>query len=278
MLRRVFLSLLPAPLLLAQNESWDQPIAPHQIADNLYYVGTKGLASFLITTADGCILINSCFERNVPMIREHVESLGHRMTDIKILLGSHAHNDHMQGNALVRELSGARVFVMEGDDQVIRSGGHGQYMYPAGDWKPCPVDRVLHDGDRVTLGDVTLTAILTPGHTRGCTTWTLPVTDHGRPYLAVIVGSPNVNEGYQLVGNTDYPTIAEDFAKTFAKLKALPCDIFLGAHGDYYDMLTKLEKRKSNPGTNPFVDPEGYRRWVAEKEQAYLKVLATQRG
>ena len=276
MRRRTFVALLPAAFLRAQNSTWDEPFPPYRIADNLYYVGSKGLASFLITTSEGCILINTGFERTVPIIRSNIEALGHRMTDIKIILGSHAHSDHMEGNALARELSGAKVYVMGGDAQVITSGGKGQYLYPAGDWKPCPVDRVLHDGDKVTLGEATLTAVLTPGHTRGCTTWTMRVTDRGKSYLAVIVGSPNVNDGYLLVNNKDYPEIAKDFARTFATLKAIPCDIFLGAHGDYYGMLAKVEKMKSNPDVNPFVDPEGYRAWIANREKAYLENLRRQ--
>jgi len=208
----------------------------------------------------------------VPLIRAGVEKLGFKFRDVKILLGSHAHADHMEGNALVKKLTGAQVYVMRGDAEVIASGGKGLVLYKTSSaWKPCKVDRVLKDGDQVTLGEAVLTAHLTPGHTRGCTTWTMRAADGGRMYDVVIVGSPNVNSGYKLVDNQAYPEIAEDFARTFRVLKALRCDIFLGAHGSYYGMEAKYPRLK--PGVNPFVDPEGYRRFVQEKEKAYRRGL-----
>lgn len=254
---------------LAAQQDWNDPFPPHRIADNLYYVGSKGLSTYLITTSQGDILINSSFERTVPLIRAGIEKLGFKFSDTKILLGSHAHGDHMEGNALVKELTGAKVYVMQGDDQVIASGNNGR-------WKPCKVDKVLRDGEKVTLGGATLTAVLTPGHTPGCTTWTMRATDAGKTYNVVIVGSPNVNPGYILVGNKDYPAIATDFARTFTILKALPCDIFLGAHGNYYGMIDKFARMKA--GVNPWVDPEGYKAYIAEREQAYLKELQKQRA
>jgi metallo-beta-lactamase class B len=226
----------------------------------------------LITTRQGHILINSSFERTVPMIRSSMEQLGHKYADVKILLGSHAHGDHMDGNFLVKEQTGAKVYVMKGDDDVIRKGNM------AGITKACVVDKVLNDGDKVSLGDATLTAVLTPGHTKGCTTWTMQVKDGGKSHLAVIVGSPNVNPGYILVNNREYPEIAADFAKAFRVWKAIPCDIFLGAHGNYYGMVEKYNRSKEKPGVNVWVDPEGYRAYVNEREQAYLAELKRQRG
>lgn len=266
-IRLLAVAVYLASALLAQND-WNDPFPPHRIADNLYYVGSKGLSTYLITTSQGNILINSSFERTVPLIRASVEKLGFNFSDTKILLGSHAQGDHMEGNALVKELTGAKVYVMQGDDQVIASGNNGR-------WKPCKVDKVLHDGNKVTLGDATLTAVLTPGHTPGCTTWTMPATDAGKTYNVVIVGSPNVNPGYILVGNEEYPAIASDFARTFSVLKALRCDIFLGAHGNYYGMIEKFAKMR--PGVNPWVDPAGYRAYIAEREQAYLRELQKQK-
>jgi metallo-beta-lactamase class B len=278
MIQRTALALLSlAAALAAQHNDWDDPFPPHRIADHLYYVGSKGLASYLITTSQGHILINASYERTVPIIRKSVEQLGFKFTDVKILLTSHAHGDHAAGSFLVKELTGAQVEVMAPDDQVVAAGGKGQYLYKE-PWKPCKVDRVLHDGDRVTLGEATLTAHLTPGHTRGCTTWTMPAQDRGKTYDVVIVGSPNVNSGYQLAHNPAYPEIAEDFARTFRVLKALHCDIFLGAHGSYYDMEAKFARLKANPGTNPFVDPAGYRAYIDEREVAYRKILAQQQG
>jgi metallo-beta-lactamase class B len=255
--------------------AWHQPFPPHRIGDNLYYVGSRGLASYLITTKEGHILINASFERTVPMIRTNVEKLGFKMSDVKILLSSHAHSDHVEGLAAMKELTGAQVFIMEGDQRVIREGGAGQYLYKD-HWKPCRVDRVLQDGDKVTLGGATLVAHLTPGHTRGCTTWTMTATDGNAKREVVIIGSPNVNAGYQLVNNRDYPEISEDFRKTFKVLKSLPCDIFLGAHGNYYDMETKYEKLKAGAAENPFVDPKGYREYVEDREKAFLETLKKQ--
>ena len=272
--RLVPLALLSATLLFAQ-EDWNDPFPPHRIADRLYYVGSKGLSTYLVTTSKGHILINSSFERTVPIIRANVEQLGFKFSDVKILLGSHAHSDHMEGNALVKELTGAQVYVMKGDDQVIAQGGAGQYFYDQ-TWKPCKVDRVLKDGDQVTLGEAKLTARSTPGHTRGCTTWTMQAKDGAKTYNVVVVGSPNVNPGYRLVNNTAYPEISTDFARTFRVLKSLSCDIFLGAHGSYYGMDAKYARLKEGKGSNPFVDPEGYRAYIADREKAYLETLREQ--
>src|SRR6516165_12550033 len=150
---------------------WYEPFPAHKVIGNVYYVGSKDLATYLITTPEGHILINSGFDRTVPLIQRSVESLGFKMTDVKVLLVSHAHSDHVAGLARLRKLTGARVFVMRGDDEVIASGGKGQYLYQDR-WKPCAVDRVLDDGEEVKLGGMILTARRTPGHTRGCTTWT----------------------------------------------------------------------------------------------------------
>ncbi len=262
----------------AGQADWYEPFPAHRVIGNVYYVGSKDLASYLITTPEGHILINSGLERTVPLIQKSVESLGFKMTDIKILLGSHAHFDHMEGHPLMKKLTGAQVIVMRGDDQVIASGGKGQYFYPKSRWEPCKVDRVLEDGDEVKLGGITLVARLTPGHTRGCTTWTWKVEDKGKTYDVVVIGSPNVNPGYRLADNKDYPEIAADFARTFQTLKNLPCDVFLGAHGAYYGMVEKFGRVKKDGEANPFIDPEGYRAYVLLKERAFLKTLAAQGG
>jgi metallo-beta-lactamase class B len=276
-IRSLILFALSSTGPLAAQSDWHDPFPPHRIADHLYYVGSKGLASYLIATTNGHILINSSFERTVPLIRTNVETLGFKFTDIKILLTSHAHSDHASGHALVKELTGARVEVMEGDAKVIASGGRGQYLYTDADgWKPCAVDRVLKDGDTVALGEARLTARLTPGHTRGCTTWLMQATDRGKTWNVVIVGSPNVNPGYALVTNRDYPEIADDYTKTFRLLKALPCDIFLGAHGSYYGMEAKYARLQKDPNTNPFVDPAGYRAYVEDRAQAFRETVRKQ--
>jgi metallo-beta-lactamase class B len=231
----------------------------------------------LITTPEGHILINSGFEETVPLIGASIESLGFKPGDVKILLESHAHSDHVAGHARARQLTGAAVYVMRGDDEVIASGGEGQYLYADSRWAPCKVDRVLEDGDEVKLGGVTLVAHRTPGHTRGCTTWAWRVADGKQEYDVVMIGSPNVNPGYRLVDNDEYPGIADDFARCFATLKKLPCDVFLGAHGEYYGMNAKYERVAKKPEANPFIDPEGYRKYVDQKEKAFRKTLAEQK-
>src|SRR6185369_6458246 len=262
----------------AQDASWTEPFAPFRIAGNLYYVGSKGLANYLITSPQGHILINSDLEANVPLIRASVEKLGFKFNDIKILLISHAHWDHNAASATIIKATGAKYMVMDADVPVVESGGKTDFQYgntPGNLYPPTKVDRVLHDGDEVKLGDAVLTAHLTPGHTKGCTTWTMKVKEDAKVRNVVIVGSPNVNPGYKLSGNTQYPGIAADFEKTFRVLKSLPCDYFLGAHGSYFDMETKYARFKSGDAT-AFIDPKGYEAYVSEREGAFRKELARQ--
>ena len=263
----------------AQSPDWTEPFPPFRIAGNLYYVGSKGLANYLITTPQGNILINSDLEANVPMIAASIEKLHFRFKDTKILLISHAHFDHAAGSATIKQLTGARYMVMDADVPVIESGGKADFQYGndrGSLYKPTKVDRILHDGDNVTLGGTVLVAHLTPGHTKGCTTWTMKVTDSGKTYDVVIVGSPNVNPGYKLVHNSAYPQIAQDYERMFRVLKSLPCDIFLGAHGGYFGMEEKYARFKQGDA-NPFVDPDGYKRFVADKETEFRTELAKQR-
>ena len=262
----------------AQDSSWTTPFPAFRIADNLYYVGTKGLASYLITSPRGHILINSDLESNVPQIKASVEQLGFKFGDIRILLISHAHWDHDAGSALIKRMTGAQYMVMDGDVSVVQSGGETDFHYgnPAKqDYPPAKVDRVLHDGDTVSLGGNVLVARITPGHTKGCTTWTMKARDNGKTYDVVIIGSPNVNPGYKLVNNAKYPGIAQDFERTFRVLNALPVDIFLGAHGSYFDLETKYERWKRGERT-AFVDAEGYRKYVSDRERAFRDELAKQ--
>ena len=270
-----------AGTLHAQNSpDWTEPFPPFKIAGNLYYIGSRGLANYLITTPKGHILINSDMEENVPLIRASVEKLGFKFTDIKILLISHAHWDHNAASDTIKKLTGAKYMVMDADAPVVESGGKTDFQYgnvPASLYTPTKVDRVLHDGDEVRLGGAVLVAHLTPGHTKGCTTWTMKVQEAGQTYNVVVIGSPNVNPGYRLVNNAAYPKIAADYEKMFRVLKSLPCDIFLGAHGNYFDLEAKYPRLKEGkPAT--FVDPQGYQKYVADKEQAFKTELAKQRA
>ena len=256
---------------LAQPQTdWNAPFPAHRVIDNVYFVGTEALGTFLIATPAGHILINSDFESTVPSIRKSVEALGFQFEDIEIVLGSHAHGDHMEADALVKQLTGAQVMAMAEDVPAL------QRMRPGG--KDHPIDRVLHDGDKVTLGGTTLTAHLTPGHTKGCTSWGLSVQEAGARYDVLVVCSFGVNDNYVLVGNADYPQIADDYVATFAKARALPVDVFLGSHGFFYGLAAKyeaLQNRKSGE-PNPFVDRAGYLAHVATQEQRFQEMLRTQ--
>ena len=239
---------------------------PHRIAGNLYYVGSESLASFLVATPEGHILINTNWEDGVPNLRKSVEDLGFDFEDIEIILGSHAHGDHMQGDALVKQLTGGRVMAMARDVPLL------ERMRP-GD-KPHPIDRVLEDGDEVSLGGSTLVARLTPGHTPGCTTWTLTVEEGGELYDVVIIGSMGSNPGFQFVDNPTNPTIAEQYKQGFAVLRSLAPDIPLASHPAMYGMVAKHARLGETP--NPFIDPPGYAAELDAVEGLFLDVLAEQ--
>jgi len=262
------LLVFTAPLHAQTNPDWHRAVPGFKIAGNLYWVGTADLAVYLINTPQGNILINSDFPEDVPLIRKSIEQLGFKYADTRILLSSHAHGDHDAATGIIQKETGARVMIMDGDVAEVESTRPGR--------PGAHVDRVLHDGDTVTLGGSTMTAHLTPGHTKGCTTWTMQVNESGRRLNAVIIGSPNVNAGTVLVGNKNYPQIAQDYVKTFKVLKSLPVDLFLGSHGAYFGMLAKYDRLK-NGGMNPFIDPAGYRAYVEEREGTFLKVLEEQK-
>jgi metallo-beta-lactamase class B len=258
-----FLSLLilTAASLPAQgNADWHKPFPAFRIVDNFYYVGTADLAVYLVHTTDGNILINSDFRQDVPLIKKSIESLGFKYSDTKVILISHAHDDHNEATGLIKKETGAKLMVMDADvasEQSTAPGHPGAH-----------VDRVLHDGDTVAMGGAKLVAHLTPGHTKGCTTWTMKVRRPDRIYNVVIVGSPNVNSGYYLVNNKDYPEIANDYVMTFQVLHGLPCDYFLGAHGAYFGLKAKYEKFRAGD-KNAFIDPAGYKAYVDEREHAF---------
>jgi metallo-beta-lactamase class B len=255
------------------------PFPAHHVIGNVYFVGSKGLGIYLVSTPQGNILINAGLEDSVPMIQQSVEKLGFRFSDIKILLISHAHFDHDAGAARIKKLTGAKYMVMDADVPVVESGGKKDFFYahtPGMLYPAAKVDRVLHDGDTVSLGDSVLTAHLTPGHTKGCTTWTMKVHQGGESYDVVIVGGPNVNDGYQLVNNSAYPQITSDYEKTFDVLRSLHCDVFLGAHGSYYDMESKYARMTGS--ANLFIDAKGYQNYVNDREQAFRAELTRQQA
>ena len=256
------------------------PFPAHHVAGNVYYVGSKSQAVYLITTPQGNILINSGVAQSPAQIKSSIEALGFKYSDTKILLISHAHFDHDAGSAQIVRETGAKYQVMDSDVSVVESGGKNDFAYGSKtEWlyPAVKVDRALRDRDTVSLGGTVLTAHKTPGHTKGCTTWSLKVTEGGKLLDVVIVGSPNVNPGYVLIGNKAYPGIVTDYEKTFRTLKSLPVDVFLGAHGNYYGMEAKYPKITKG-GANPFIDPAGYKAYIADRESAYRKELARQRA
>jgi metallo-beta-lactamase class B len=270
------------------NPSWTTPIAPFRIADTLYYVGSQDLASYLVVTPKGNILINANLATSPSQIRASVEKLGFRWTDIKILLNSQAHDDHVAGAAEVIRETHAKNMVMDGDVSVLETGGRTDFLSPSPNihiFTPVHVDRVLHDEDTVNLGGVILTANKTAGHTRGCTTWTmrahLPGEPAGTSRNIVIVGGTGFWSEYHFVATPShpisYPGIAQDFQHTFAALRDLPCDVFLGAHGGYFDMLTKLE-RYPQDGPRVFIDPAGYKDFVAAAQKTFEQAWTKQQA
>lgn len=260
---------LPVQAQTVEDRTQDRVAFPaHTIMGNIHYVGTGTLNSYLITTPQGHILINTNFEETVPLLRESIEKLGFKLTDIKIILGSHAHGDHMQADAIVKELTGgATVMAMEQDVPALKN-----MKAPSG--KAHPIDRVLKDGEQVTLSGSTLTAHLTPGHTRGCTTWTTRLADAGKTY-DVLIACGGLQEDARLVNNKNYPEIADDFARSIKKYKTLPADVFLASHSWFFDLAGKYKRLGS--ATNPYVDPTGYKAWVDNMEKNYNTLIAEQK-
>ncbi|HEY7442829.1 MAG TPA: subclass B3 metallo-beta-lactamase [Vicinamibacterales bacterium] len=254
-----------------------QTVDAYKVIGNIYYVGSTDISSHVISTKAGLILLDTGTTQMVPVIRANVEKLGFRVEDIKIILSSHAHWDHVEGHAAMQALTGAQVVALGEDATAIASGVDNSALGAQG-WRPVKVDRILKDGDSVTLGGVTMQGHLTPGHTKGCTTWTMTVQEGSRSYLVVFVGGISVNEGVKLVGNTRHPNIIEDYARTFRVLKDLHADVFLAQHPNIYGMAEKLQGLKAGGSPNPFIDPQGYQRAISEAEGRYLKQLAAERA
>jgi len=265
---------------------WTTPLPPFRIADNLFYVGSQDLAAYLVTTPAGNILINANLPSSPPQIKASVEQLGFRWSDTKILLTAHAHFDHSGGLAEVARETHAQLMIMEYDAEVVESGGSTDFLHSTGSVPTYPaahVDRILHDGDTVTLGNTTLTAHRTGGHTRGCTTWTMRVHVPGEPAdtrrNVVIAGGYTLWSDFQLVDSPEhpasYPGIADDFRRTFALYKSLPCDIFLADHGEHFGLLEKLA-RMPREGDEVWVDPQGYRATIEAAERSFENYLAKQ--
>ncbi|MDG2175073.1 MAG: MBL fold metallo-hydrolase [Gammaproteobacteria bacterium] len=254
----------------AQPPGWNDPHPPHKVMDNLYYVGTSQLSSFLITTPEGHILHSSNYESSVPVIKAAVEELGFDFSDIKILISGHAHPDHIEGDALVKEMTGAEVVVGR-----LELPYHEAFDTPGG--KEQPIDRLIDDGDSVSLGGSTLTAHVQSGHTRGCLAWSLTLEENGHSYNGFIECSLN-GQFLRYVGNEQYPEIASDIQQTYQKAKEIPAEVWVSSHGIFYGLDEKFAKLQNRgPGDpNPFNDPEGYVEHVNDFEQIFLDTLVRQ--
>ena len=275
----LFISLCPAAINAQADEesrSWNQPVKPFRLIGNIYYVGASDVTSFLIVTPQGHILLDSGFVETVPQIKQNIAQLGFRLEDVKFLINSHAHYDHAGGLAQLKQLTGARLMVSEPDAVLLAAGGKGEFGF--GDRFPYPpvkADGIVRNGYELKLGDVTMVAHLTPGHTKGSTTWTMKVKEGANEYDVVFLGSTSV-PGYKLVDNVAYPTIADDYARTFRLLKSLPCDVFLAPHGMFFSLKEKSKSLAAGKEPNPFIDPNGYMTYLEDSEADFKNQLNVQ--
>jgi metallo-beta-lactamase class B len=256
--------------------SWNQPVEPFRIIGNIYYVGASDVTSYLITGPRGYILLDGGFVETAPMIRDNIRKLGFKPEDVKYLINSHAHFDHAAGLAQLKEWTGAQFVASREDGALMARGGHGDFAW--GDkltFPPLPPDRIVADGDTVKIGDAIMTAHLTPGHTKGCTTWTTEAEENGHRYHVVFLCSTSA-PGYTLVNNANYPNIVEDYRRTFAYLKSLPCDVFLAAHGSFFSLTEKRAALKGYPKHNPFIQPGECRAFVERSQRDFEKELKEQ--
>lgn len=259
-------ALAAAQPLSAEEARWNAPFTPFRIAGNLYYVGTADLAAYLIVDKAGMILLDGGLEASAPIILDNIQALGFDPKRIRYLINSQAHYDHAGGLAALKAATGAQLLASAADAELLERGGAGDFQW--GDtltYPPVKMDGRLRDGAALRLGAIRMTAHLTPGHTRGCTSWTMPVRVDGRTRQALFVCGASA-PGYRLIGNTAYPWILDDFRRSFAVWRKLPCDLFLGAHASYYGMREKRAQMRSGR-PNPFVDPEGCRAFLAAAEQ-----------
>jgi metallo-beta-lactamase class B len=258
------------------SRSWNKPVTPFRIAGNLYYVGATEVSSFLITTPEGHFLLDGGFAETAPQIERNIAELGFKLTDVKVLLNSHAHFDHAGGLAELKKLTGAKFLASERDAPLLRSGGHGDFRFGETlTFPPIEPDQIVHDREAIRLGNQTMIAQLTPGHTKGNTTWTTKIHDGNKLYDVVFVGSQSALD-YKFVGQESYPRIKGDFEKSFVLLNQLPCDIFLASHGSLFHFVEKHE-RLLRGDAQAFIDPDGYNRYLRESEQEFRDKLTRQR-
>lgn len=262
-----------------QNEvarAWNQPVDPFRIAGNIYYVGASDLTSFLITTSDGHIVLDGGLEQTAPMIIANIKRLGFRIEDVRLLLNSHAHLDHAGGLAELKRATGAKFLSSAGDAPQHARGGLDDpqfgniYPYP-----PIDPDRLIRDGEKIRLGDTTMTAHITAGHTKGCTTWSTTARHENEVLNVIFLCSPSIPSEYKLVGNPRYPDVIEDFRRQFAMLRKIEPDLFLASHGVFFDLQGKIKRHRAGE-ERAFVDPEGYRKLIERSERAFEQKVSEQ--
>jgi metallo-beta-lactamase class B len=267
-------SLAFAAPALAQANNWDTPTEPFKLIDNVYYVGTQGIASYLFVTPEGNILIDGGTAKGAPLVEANIAKLGFKLSDVKILLNSHAHYDHSAGLAQLKKDTGARLLAMEGDVSALEGGFYlGSESNKAMGAPPVKVDTHLKDGDTVKLGGTTLKANLTPGHTRGCTSWGWTAKDGGKSYEALIFCSATVAAN-RITPPLQYEGIIADYRKTFVKAKAMKVDIPFAPHPDFFQMLQKAAKAKADPkAPNPFIAPGEFKPFIEKAEADFEATL-----
>lgn len=287
-LRRLLLVLaLAAPASLVAQYPADYkmdvrdttPFAPFRIIDNVHYVGSVGIAAFLITTPQGHILIDTGHRRTADIVLANIAALGFKPRDVKVILSTHAHFDHVAGHAFMKQQTGARVYASDADAELLESGGRKDFRF--GDlisFDPVKVDRRIHNGDTVQVGGTVLTARITPGHTKGNTLWTMKVTDGGRTYDFAVAPSMSINPGVKLVNYAPYPDIARDYAASLDYLESLHPDVWVGPHAGFFNMEAKAKALREGAATNPFIDPAGYTAFMARWRKAYNTQLAADQG
>ena len=271
------LVLVAAAPLAAQPDGWTRPFEGHRVIGELYHVGTYDLAVFLVTSNDGHFLINTGLEDSVPLIRENIESLGFRLEDVKVLLITQAHWDHTAALAEIKELTGAEMWATAGDAPVLADGGFSDPHFGGREsFPPVAVDRIIEDGEVLELGRTRLEVLASPGHTAGSVSYTMAVYENGVDYDVIIANMATINEGKRLVVEPTYPGVADDFAETFRRQKALNIDVWVASHGGQYNLHDKYEPgQRYHPDT--FVDPDGFQAEVERLEQLYLDQIAAER-
>ena len=263
-----------------QNADWTKPFPPFRIIGNIYWVGTWDLSTYLITTPQGNILINTGLPETVPLIKAGVEQLGFKLSDTKILTATHGHFDHVAGMAELKKMTGAKMVMSEQDADLLESGGKTDFRFgdsPQARFEPVKVDQRLKDGDTITLGGTTLTAHLNPGHTKGATSFTLDVREGGKTYRVGIVNMGSINPGVKVSGMPKFPDITQAYARTFHDQKEMKIDVWLASHAAQFKLH---DKYKPGDAYNPerFVDPQGFHEAVEKLEKIYRDQLASERA